>query len=79
LAVPVKAPRVAAIDARVDVRRIAHVDRADRRAVSPFTPVIDVIAAEWDRPSYATVVRRHHDHRVALLIVSVIVVAAMLL
>jgi hypothetical protein len=22
--------------------------------VSPFTPVIDVIAAEWDRPSYVT-------------------------
>jgi hypothetical protein len=35
--------------------------------VSPFTPVIDVIAAEWDRPSYVHAVRRHHDHRVRLV------------
>jgi hypothetical protein len=61
------------------VRRIAHVDRADRRAVSPFTPVIDVIAAEWDRPSYVTLYGVTTTTASALVIVSVIGVAAMLL
>ena len=47
--------------------------------VSPFTPVIDVDRRRVRRPSYVTVYGVTTTTAFALLIVSVIVVAAMLL